>query len=144
MIVDDGDDRQTSPQRDQLFSTKQDATLYFVGLVGFWAGFGGACTLWLIGAPTIAVIAAFAILAGGWLVAGQATRRLEEHLIGRAVRPWPFGFPRLRTQLEATLPSTVVAAAERLDMNPLPVAIAVYLLLALDLVAFVATWYARH
>jgi hypothetical protein len=144
LIADDGDDRQTSPQPDQLFSTKGEARLYLVGLFGFWAGFGGASMLWLISAPSTLVIAAFVVLAAGWLVAGKATRRLEEHLTGRSVRPWPFGFPRLRTQLEATLPSTVVAAAKRLDMNPPAVAIAVYGLLALDMVAFVATWYARR
>lgn len=143
-MVDKRPDLKRSADPIQLFETKQDAAWHLAGLAGFWAGFGGLCLLWLIRAPGIVAIVPLAILVCGWAVAGTASRKLEERLTGRHVRPWPFGFPRLRTQIEATLPSTVIAAARRLDTNPVLVAGVVYALLGLDLIALFATWYARR
>ena len=49
-----------------------------------------------------------------------------------------FGYPSLRIHLIATLPSTVIAAAQKLNLHAVIVAMAMYSLLIIDFFALVA------
>jgi hypothetical protein len=128
----------------QPFATRWDAARFLLGLSGFWAGFAGICLTWISNAPGLVIILPVALSIAGAVLHGQSTRRLEEAMTGRSVRPWPLGYTRLRTQIQATIPSTVIAAAKRLDTNVILVTSVIYALFAADLVAFVATWYVRR
>jgi hypothetical protein len=50
----------------------------------------------------------------------------------------PFGYVRFRTQVIATLPSTVMAAAQRLKLNAVVITIVMYSMLAIGMIALVA------
>jgi hypothetical protein len=121
-----------------LFPTRRDAGLYLIGLGGFW----GCCAAALIAADAVApsfVVVVFFVVAGicGFLHM-NTTRRFEGRISGRSVRPWPFGYASLRTQVIATLPSTVMAAAQRLKWHAVMLTVAIYSLLIVGLVALVA------
>lgn len=124
----------------ELFETKGEAVRYLAGLAMLWLGFGLTCVFWILGAPAVGVVSALAVLVVGWSLTIASSHRLDERLTGRRMRPWPFGFLRLRTQVQATLPSTVTAAARRLDANPLSVTIVIYALLLLAVTALLASW----
>ena len=74
----------------------------------------------------------------------SAVRKLEGRITGRVVRPWPLGYTSFRVHVIATLRSTVMAAAQRLNFNAAVVAIAMYSLLVIDFFAFIAVWAARR
>jgi hypothetical protein len=129
---------------DNLFPAPQDAALYLAGLAGFWGGIGACMIAAAVAAPSFAVAGIF-VLAGACLfVTMRAVRKLEVRITGRVVRPWPLGYPSLRVQVIATLPSTVMAAAQRLRFNAVVVTIAMYSLLIVDLFALVAMGAARR
>ena len=90
-------------------------------------------------APAIFLATFLAVVAGSVLIM-RSTRQLEWRLNGRRVRPWPLGYPSLRTQIAATLPSTVAAAANALRLNVVVVAVVIYGLLFMSLASFVAIW----
>ena len=119
------------------FATRVDALWFLAGLAGFWGGFAVICVAAVAGWPSLFVLAGFVVVAAGAMAQGRSTRRLEERISGRTVRAWPFGYPSFRTQVVATLPPTVVAAARRLDWDARLVVGLIYGLLAIDLVALV-------
>jgi hypothetical protein len=128
----------TVEEPDNLFPARRDAVLYLVGLGGFWGG----CAAALIAADAAVssfVIVLFSVLAVGCgFLHMNTTRKLETRMTGRSVRPWPLGYASFRTQVIATLPSTVMAAAQRLKLNALVVTIATYSLLVVGFIALVA------
>jgi len=126
------------PEESELFPNRSDAALLLLGLTGFW---GGAAAIGLAGAlrlPSFVVSALLPVLFAGVLLAMNATRRLEEHITGRRVRPWPFGYPSFRTQVRATMPWTIAEAADRLGLNGNLTAAALYFLLV---VAVASVWF---
>jgi hypothetical protein len=68
----------------------------------------------------------------------NTTRKLDTRIHGRVVRPWPFGYPSFRTQVIAAFPSTVMAAAQRLKLNAIVVAVAMHSVLVVGLIALLA------
>jgi hypothetical protein len=123
-----------------LFPASQDAALYLTGLAGFWGGVGVSMIAAAVGAAPFAVTAIAVLTLASLLVTMRAIRKLEGRITGRMVRSWPLGYPSLRIQVIATLPSTVMAAAQRLKFNATLVGIAMYSLLVVDLVALIAVW----
>lgn len=128
----------TVEEPDRLFPARRDAVLYLIGLGGFWGG----CAAALIAADAAVsslVIVVFSVLAVGCGVLHMiTTRKLETRMTGRSVRSWPVGYASFRTQVIATLPSTVMAAAQRLRLNAIVVTVATYSLLVVGLVALIA------
>jgi hypothetical protein len=122
---------------DNLFPAPRDAALYLAGLGGFWGGIAGGQIAAIAAAPSL-VVSIFVISAlGCGFLHLNATRKLEGRISGRTVRPWPLGYASFRTQVIATLPSTVMAAAQRLKWHAAVVALAVYSLLVIDFVALI-------
>jgi uncharacterized protein YjeT (DUF2065 family) len=124
--------------RTELFQSRSDAAWHLVGLGGFWAGWAAVVLVWLVRAPGVLVLGGLSILVIGVVASMKSTRKLEERMTGRHVRPWPFGYPRMRTQIATMLPSTVNAAARRLGLNAMLVDVVIYGLLGADLVLLVA------
>jgi hypothetical protein len=110
--------------------------MHLAGLSGLWGGFAATCLAAALDSPSAVTLAAAIVTIGGIVVSMSATRKLEERITGRRVRPWPLGYPGLRAQILSTLPSTVIAAARRLNLNAPLVAGGVYGLLAAGVVAF--------
>jgi hypothetical protein len=129
---------------DNLFPTPQDAALYLAGLAGFWGGIGALLIAVAAAAPSLAVAAISVLAIASMFVTMRAIRKLEGRITGRVVRPWPFGYPSLRIQVTATLPSTVMAAAQKLNFHAAIVAMAMYSLLIIDFFALVAIWAAKR
>ena len=112
--------------------------MLLLGLAGFW---GGMAALGIAGAlrlPSPVVIGLLPVVFTGAVLIMNATRRLEERITGRKVRPWPFGYPRFRTQVKATMPWTIADAAARLGLNGNLTAAGLYLLLV---VAVGSVWF---
>lgn len=128
----------TVDEPDNLFPAPRDAVLYLIGLGGFWGGIAGGLVAADFGAPSFVIVVFFVVAIGSWPPLMSAIRKLEYHMTGRSVRPWPFGYVRFRTQVIATLPSTVMAAAQRLRLNAVVVTVAMYSLLVIGLIALVA------
>lgn len=126
-----------------LFPTRRDAALYLAGLSGFWGGIALVLIAAEVTAPTFTFVLLVALLFASTVLIMNATRKLEGRLSGKVVRPWPFGYASLRTQVIATLPSTVMAAAQRLNLNAIVIAAAVYALLVVDFVEMVI-WSGKH
>lgn len=122
---------------DNLFPAPRDAFLYLAGLAGFWGGIALGLIAAIAAAPSLVVWVFLISALGCGLLHSNATRKLEGRISGRRVRPWPLGYASFRTQVIATLPSTVIAAAQRLRWHAVVVALAVYSLLVADFVAFV-------
>jgi hypothetical protein len=120
-----------------LFPKERDAVLYLVGLTGFWGGIGAVLIAAEAAASSVAIWTISGVALGSAVLVMNATRKLEGRISGRMVRPWPFGYASLRTQVIATLPSTVMAAAQRLSLNAVVVVLVVYSLLVLDFLAMV-------
>src|SRR5438046_966738 len=112
----------TMEEPDNLFPARRDAVLYLIGLGGFWGG--------VVVFSGLAIACAFLHM--------STTRKFEGRLTGRPVRPWPFGYASFRTQVIATLPSTVMAAAQRLKWNAIVVTAATYSMLVIGLIALIA------
>ena len=128
----------TVEEPDTLFPTHRDAVIYLIGLGGFWGGIAAALVATDLTIPSF-VAAAFVVLALPCVFLHMnTTRKLDGRINGRVVRPWPLGYASLRTQVIATLPSTVMAAAQRLKINAVLVTVAMYSMLVIGLVAFVA------
>jgi hypothetical protein len=126
------------PEKTELFPNRNDAILYLLGLTGFW---GGGAALGIAGAlrlPSFVVIGLLPVVLAGAVLIMNATRRLEDHLTGRKVRPWPFGYPRFRTQVKATMPWTIADAADGLGLNGNLTAAGLYVLLV---VAVASVWF---
>ncbi|TMF77281.1 MAG: hypothetical protein E6I12_08780 [Chloroflexi bacterium] len=108
----------TMEEPDNLFPARRDAVLYLIGLGGFW---GGVAVL-LIAAdaalPSFVVVVFSGLAIACAFLHMSTTRKFEGRLTGRPVRPWPFGYASFRTQVIATLPSTVRAAAQRQQRIP--------------------------
>ena len=121
-----------------LFPARRDAVLYLIGLGGFWGGIGAGMVATDIGAPSFVTVVFFACALGSVPLLLNATRRLEYRMTGQSVRPWPFGYVSFRTQVIATLPPTVMAAAQRLKWNAVVVTVAIYTTLVVRLIALVA------
>jgi len=49
-------------------------------------------------------VAANVVMFAGLFVAQDAIRRLDATINGRRIRPWPFGYASLHTQIKATMP----------------------------------------
>ena len=110
--------------------------MLLLGLAGFW---GGMAALGIAGALRLSspvVIGLLPVVFTGAVM--NATRRLEERITGHKVRPWPFGYPRFRTQVKATMPWTIADAAARLGLNGNLTAAGLYLLLV---VAVGSVWF---
>jgi hypothetical protein len=122
---------------DNLFPAPRDAALYLAGLAGFWGGIAAGLIAAIAAAPSLVVLVFLIAALGCGLLHSNATRKLEGRISGRPVRPWPLGYASFRTQVVATLPSTVMAAAQRLKWHTVVVALAVYLLLVIDLFGLV-------
>lgn len=120
-----------------LFPQRRDAVSYLVGLGGFWGGAAGGFVAADLGAPSSVVVVFFMVAIGSWLPLVYALRKLEHNMTGRSVRPWPFGYLSLRTQILAILPSTVMAAALRLRLNAVIVTVAIYAVLVIGFIALV-------
>ena len=123
----------TEPE--QLFPNRSDATWYLGGLASFW---GGMAALQLATVARVAPWLEIGLLIfpiGGLFALSVGIRRLDTNLTGRASRPWPFGYPSLRTMIEATFPSTMMAAGERLGLRGWGVGTALYLVLAIALIS---------
>ncbi len=123
---------------DNLFPAPRDAAFYLGGLAGFWGGVGVFLILAAVGATPVVVVGVAILMLGSLYVTMRAVHKLERRITGRVVRPWPFGYASLRIQVIATLPSTVMAAAQRLNFNAVVVALAMYALLVIDFVALIA------
>lgn len=123
---------------EHLFPRGRDAVVYLTGLGGFWGG----VTASLIAADTKLPEFVISVLMVGAVVCGfslmNTVCRLESRMTGRSLRPWPLGHTSFRTQVIATLPSTVMAAAQRMRWNAVLVTVAIYGLLIIGLVALVA------
>jgi len=128
----------TMEEPDNLFPARRDAVLYLIGLGGFW---GGVAVL-LIAAdaalPSFVVVVFSGLAIACAFLHMSTTRKFEGRLTGRPVRPWPFGYASFRTQVIATLPSTVRAAAQRLKWNAIVVTAATYSMLVIGLIALIA------
>jgi hypothetical protein len=123
---------------DNLFPGRGDAVVYLSGLGGFWGGIAAALVASDAGLPSVVVIV-FAVVAVACVFLHMNTiRKMERRMTGRSVRPWPFGYASLRTQVIATLPSTVMAAAQRLKVNAVLVTVAMYSTLVVGFIALVA------
>lgn len=129
---------------DNLFPAPQDAALYLAGLAGFWGGIGAFAIAAAAAASSLAIATISVLTIASMFVAMRATRHLEGRITGRVVRPWPLGYPSLRVQVTATLPSTVMAAAQKLNFHAVIVATAMYSLLVIDFFALVAMWAAKR
>ena len=129
---------------DNLFPAPRDAALYLAGLAGFWGGVGVFLIVAAFAVTPVVVAGVAVLMLGSLYVTMNAVRKLEGRITGRVVRQWPLGYPSLRIQVIATLPSTVIAAAQRLHLNAVVVAIVMYSLLVIDFFAFVAVWAARR
>jgi hypothetical protein len=126
-----------------LFPERRDAILYLVGLGGFWLGIAAALIGADAGLPSF-VFGAFIVAAVGCsFLHMSTTRKFETRISGRSLRPWPLGYTSFRTQLIATLPSTVMAAAQRLKLNAIVVTVAMYSALVVGLIALVS-WPAKR
>ena len=123
---------------ENLFPRARDAVVYLTGLGGFWGG----VTASLIAADTKLPAFVISVLMVGAVVCAfslmNTVCRLESRMTGRSLRPWPLGHPSFRTQVIATLPSTVMAAAQRMKWNAVAVTVAIYGLLIIGLIALVA------
>jgi hypothetical protein len=128
---------------DNLFPAPQDAVLYLAGLAGFWGGIGAFMIAVGGGAPSLVIATISVLLIASVFVSMRAVRKLEGRITGRLVRPWPLGYPSFRIQVIATLPSTVMAAAQKLKWHAVIVTMAMYALLILDFVALVI-WAAKR
>lgn len=126
------------PEETELFPNRSDAALLLLGLAGFWGGMAAVGVARALRLPSFVVIVLLPVLFAGAVLAMNATRRLEERLTGRKVRPWPFGYPRFRTQVKATMPWTIADAADRLGLNGNLTAAGLYLLLV---VAVGSVWF---
>jgi hypothetical protein len=122
---------------DNLFPASQDAVLYLAGLAGFWGGIGAFMVAVGAAAPSLVLATISVLLIVSTFVSMRAVRKLEGRITGRLVRPWPLGYPSFRVQVIATLPSTVMAAAQRLKWHIVIVTVAMYSLLILDFFALV-------
>lgn len=105
---------QAAEEPDNLFPARRDAVLYLVGLGGFWAGVAVILIAADARLPSLVVVAFFGLAVSCAFLHMNTTRKFEGRLTGRSVRPWPLGYVSFRTQVIATLPSTVMAAAQRL------------------------------
>jgi hypothetical protein len=123
---------------ENLFPARRDAVVYLIGLGGFWGGIAAALITTDARLPSF-VAGAIAVLAlpCGFLHM-NTTRKLDGRITGRVVRPRPFGYARFRTQVIATFPSTVMAAAQRLKLNAIGVTVAMYSVLVVGLIALLA------
>jgi hypothetical protein len=123
---------------DNLFPAPRDASLYLAGLAGFWGGMAAGLIAAIAAAPSLVVWVFLVSALGGGFLHLNATRKLEGRISGRTVRPWPLGYASFRTQVFATLPSTVMAAAQRLNFNVILITVAMYSLLVIDFFALIA------
>ena len=123
---------------ENLFPARRDAVVYLIGLGGFWGGIASALIASDARLPSF-VSGAFAVIALPCaFMHMNTTRKLDGRISGRVVRPWPFGYPSFRTQVIATFPSTVMAAAQRLRLNAIVVTVAMYSVLVVGLIALLA------
>jgi hypothetical protein len=122
---------------ENLFPQPSDALGYIGGLAGFWGGIGAMTIAASAAAPGLVVVAIFVLACVSIYMYGRAVGSLERRITGRSLRSWPFGYASLRVQLIATMPSTVMAAAERLKWHAVIVTLAMYSLLVVDFVALV-------
>src|SRR5579859_6614880 len=120
---------------ENLFPAPGDAALYLAGLAGFWGGLGVAMFAAAFAAPSVAVTAIAILMVASMFLTMRSVWKLDARITGRPVRPWPLGYPSFRAQVTATLPSTVMAAAQRLSFNAVIVTVAMYSLLIIDFVA---------
>lgn len=121
-----------------LFPARRDAILYLLGLGGFWGGIAVGLIASDVAVPSFVVLVFVVAALGCGLLHMSTTRKFQARMSGRPVRPWPFGYASFRTQLIAILPSTVMAAAQRLNWNALVVTVAMYSLLVVALIALIA------
>jgi hypothetical protein len=121
---------------ENLFPTPRDAALYLAGLAGFWGGVGVFMFAAAFAAPSVTVAAIAIPMVASMFLTMRSVRKLDARITGREVRSWPLGYSSFRAQVTATLPSTVIAAAQRLSFNAVIVAVAMYSLLIVDFVAF--------
>lgn len=128
----------TAEEPDNLFPARRDAVLYLIGLGGFWTGIAVILIAADAALPSFVVIVFSGLAVSCAFLHMSTTRKFEGRLTGRSVRPWPFGYASLRTQVIATLPSTLMAAAQRLKWNAIVVTAAMYSILAIGLIALVA------
>ncbi len=122
---------------DNLFPAPRDAAPYLAGLAGFWGGVAAGLIAALAAVPSLVVWVLLVSALGCGFLHLNATRKLEGRISGHSVRPWPLGYASLRTQVIATLPSTVMAAAQRLNSNAMLVTVAMYSLLVIDFFALI-------
>lgn len=123
---------------DSLFPARRDAVHYLVGLGGFWAGVAVILTAADAALPSLVVVVFSGLAVSCAFLHMNTTRKFEGRLTGRSVRPWPLGYASFRTQVIATLPSTAMAAAQRLQWNAIVVTAAMYSTLVIGLIALVA------
>lgn len=128
----------TAEEPVHLFPSRRDAVLYLVGLGGFWTGFAVALIAADAALPSFVVVVFFGLALSCAFLHMRTTRKLERRLTGRSVRPWPFGYASFRTQVIATLPSTAMAAAQRLELSPIVVTVAMYSMLVVGFIALLA------
>jgi hypothetical protein len=128
----------TVEEPDNLFPTRHDAVLYLIGLGGFWAGIAAALVASDAAVPSSIVVVLVVVAVACAFLHMNTIRKIDGRITGRSVRPWPFGYASFRTQVIATLPSTVMAAAQRLKLNPVVVTVAMYSMLVVGLFALVA------
>jgi len=120
---------------ENLFPKSRDAAVYLAGLAGFWGGVGIFMFAAAFAAPSVAVAAIAILMIASMFLTMRSVRKLDARITGREVRSWPLGYPTFRAQVTATLPSTVMAAAQRLRFNAVIVAVAMYSLLIIDFAA---------
>jgi hypothetical protein len=128
----------TTEEPDNLFPARRDAVLYLIGLGGFWGGVAVILIAADAAFPSLVVVVFSFLAVGCAFLHMSTTRKFEGRLTGRSVRPWPFGYASFRTQVIATLPSTVMAAAQRLKWNGMVVTAATYSMLVIGLIALIA------
>jgi len=120
---------------ENLFPAPRDAALYLAGLAGFWGGVGLFMFAAAFAAQSVLVAATAIPMVASMFLTMRSVRKLDARITGREGRPWPFGYPSFRAQVTATLPSTVMGAAQRLGYNAVVVTVAMYSLLIIDFVA---------
>ena len=125
----------TVEEPENLFPERRDAVLYLVGLGGFWFGIAASVIAADAAVPSFVIVAFFVVALGCGFLHMNNTRGFERRINGRSVRPWPLGYASFRTQMIATLPSTVMAAAQRLKLNAVLVTVAMYATLVVGFIA---------
>lgn len=94
----------------------------------------------LVGTPLPAALGAMVTLGfvAGLVLIQIGQRRLHEHLTGQRLRQWPNGFPSFQTQVKSASPRVLGSAAQTVGLPPGLTVVAIYLALAIGVLAFAA------